>query len=224
MARLSSLDKIAEIRSSTGDPTTGDVPNAQLALHLWLAEMEIAEMYEFANLRTHEDLVTNSSTDLYTMAAEDILKFLEPANNLTANFPVKLRDADWYRNTGLYLGASEPYYYWEEGTGTEGRRQVRLSPPPSGQSIIRMPYIKIPTAPDHDEANFSDLPDSHWLQVLQMAISLSLQFQNQRKEAKAQEELKGPTALAARRALPAAGYYKHHVVTFQSLLRRKARR
>lgn len=223
MARLSSLDKIGLLRSSTGDPAVGDVPDSELAIHLWLAEMDIAEMYEFANLRTHEDVTTNGTDELYEMVADNILKFLEPANNLTSNFPVRLRDADWYREVGIYQGKSQPFYYWEEGLGANGLRQVQFSPPPAGAYIIRIPFIKVPTAPDHEEANFSDLPDAQNLQVLQRASEISLQLQNERAEAKAQESLKGQAAVAGRRAMPAAGYYKQRIVTFQSLLRRRGR-
>lgn len=223
MARLSSIDKISLLRSATGDPATGDVPDTELALHLWLAEMDIAEMYEFANLRTFENITTNSTDELYELDADDILKFLEPANNITSNFPVRLRDADWYREIGIYQGKSQPFYYWEEGLGPNGRRQIQLSPPPSGVYIIRMPFIRVPTAPDAEEPNFSDLPDAQWLQVLQRASEISLQLQNERAEAGKQERLKGQAAVAGRRSLPAAGYYKQRVVTFQSLMRRGGR-
>ena len=224
MARMTSLDKIALLRSATGDPATGDVPDIELAQHIWLAEMDIAEMYEFGNLRTSEDMVTVAGTDLYEMTASNILKFLEPANNLTTNIPMELRDADWYRNIGIFLGQQDPFYYWEEGIGANGRRQVQFCPMPGGQNTIRVPFIKVPTAPDAEEANFSDLPQGYDLQVLNRATEISLQLQNERDEAKKQEGLSGKSGLAARRTLPAAAYYKQRVASFAGLMRRNRRR
>ena len=224
MARFSSLDKIAMLRSATGDPATGDVPDAELAQHLWLAEMDIAEMYEFANLRDSEEIDTEAGVELYEMDATDVLKFLEPANNLTTGIPMDLRDADWYRNTGIFLGQQDPFYYWEEGLGSSGRRQVQFCPMPGGINTIRVPYIKVPTAPDHEDANFSDLPQGYDLQVINRATEISLELQSQRDEAKKQAELSSKSGLSARRSLPAAAYYKQRIVTFGQLLRRNRRR
>ena len=223
MARFSSLDKIGMLRSATGDPATGDVPDAELAQHIWLAEMDIAEMYEFANLRGSENVVTEAGTELYEMTATDILKFLEPANNLTTGIPMTLRDADWYRNTGIFLGQQDPFYYWEEGLGANGRRQVQFCPKPGGINTIRIAYIKVPTAPDSTEANFSDLPQGFDLQVLNRATEISLEMQSQRDEAKKQTELSGKSGLHARRSLPAAAYYKQRIVSFKDLIGRRRR-
>ena len=224
MARMTSLDKIGLLRSATGNPATGDVPDAELAQHLWLGEMDIAEMYEFANLRTSEDVVTSAGKELYEMTADDILKFLEPANNMTTGIPMELRDADWYRNIGIFLGQQDPFYYWEEGLGENGRRQIQVCPKPGGENTIRVPYIKVPTPPDSEEATLSDLPQGYDLQILNRATEISLQLQNQRKEAKEQEGLSGKSALAARRSLPAAAYYKQRIVTFSQIMRRNSRR
>lgn len=221
MARLSSLDKIGLVRSGMGDPATGDVPNSELAQFLWLAEMDIACDKDFPELRETEDLTTESGTADYEMTAEDILMILKPANDLTSGLPLTRMDDEWDREVGIYLGDGSPFYYFEQGVGTNGRKNIRLRPTPTDVRTIRIPYVKIPTAPDHEEANFSDLPQSFDLSVVSRAIEIGLQLTNERAEAMSQEKLSAKGSYRAGRTEPPKAYYVKRFKTFAERMRRR---
>lgn len=213
---LSSLDQIAMLRRSMKNPATGDVPDDALVQFIWMAECELASMYEFSELRAEEDITTSAGTYDYELTEPDILRFLTPANNVTSTIEMKMMDADWDRKVGSHLtGQGEPFYYYENGVGSNDRKQIRLRPVPSGVSTIRIPFIKIPTMLDKDEAVRSDLPASHTRQVLAHAAEIGLEMIGERLEAELQSKRTGLADYAARHDLPQAAFYRNRLVTFQ---------
>ena len=220
--QITSLDQIINLRSAMANPATGDVSDTQLAQYLWLAEIDLAEMYEFSELRESEDVVTSAGTKDYEMAEADILRFLDPANNETSEIPMRLKSAYWDRKVGrLITGQGPPFFFYEEGRGTtNGNKKVRFRPEPDGVYTIRVPFMKVPTMPDHQEATISDLPQSHMLQVVSRAAEIALQMTAERDEASKQQGLTARTTYAARNALPKAGYYKRQLETFQKRMNR----
>lgn len=220
--QITSLDQISNLRKAMGSPATGDVDDTFLAQCLWLAGIHLASMYEFSELRESEDVVTSAGIKDYEMTEADILRFLDPANNETSSIPMKLKSAYWDRKVGrLITGQGPPFYFYEEGRGpTNGNKQVRFRPEPDGVYTIRLPFIKIPTMPDHLDATISDLPQSHMLQEVSRAAEIGLQLISERDEASAQEKLSGKTNYASQHALPKAGYYKRQLETFQSRMNR----
>lgn len=222
---LSSLDQIALLRKSIGSPATGDVPDALIVQYIWLGECDIAEMYEFPALRDSEDVPTEAGTYDYEMTEPDILRFLDPANNITSGFPMSRMDADWDRNIGSLITGEGPAFFWfENGEGSNGRKQIRVRPIPSGVETLRIPFIKIPTMFDTDTAMASDLPVSHTLQVLSRSSEIGLQLLSDRKEAAAQTKLTPQATYAARHALPGAAFYVNRLESFQSRMNRSRRR
>ena len=224
---MSSLDQIKYLRRAMGNPATGDVPDPSLAQYIWLAECEMACMYEFAELRDSEDVATIAGTIDYQLTEPDILRFLQPANNITNSIEMKMMDADWDRKVGSRLtGGGQVFWFFENGVGANDRKQVRLRPTPSGVETIRLPFIKIPTMLDTEDAMRSDLPTSHTHQVLAHASMIGLADIGERGEAKAEEELLRTAEYAARHALPKAAFYSNRLVTFQQRMnipRRSAR-
>ena len=220
--QITSLDQIINLRSAMGNPATGDVSNTFLAQCLWLSEIDLAEMYEFSELRDSEDVVTSAGKKDYEMDEADILRFLDPANNETSEIPMRLKSAYWDRKVGrLITGQGPPFFFYEEGRGpTNGNKQVRFRPEPDGVYTIRVPFIKVPTMPDHQEPTVSDLPQSHMLQEVSRATEIALMLTAERDEAGKQQKLTGRTEYAARNALPKAGYYKRQLETFQSRMNR----
>ena len=222
---LSSLDQIALLRKSIGSPATGDVSASLIVQYIWLAECDIAEMYEFPALRDSEDVATVASTYDYEMTEPDILRFLDPANNITSSTPMKRMDADWDRDVGsLITGEGDAFFWFENGLGSNSRKQIRVRPIPSGVQTLRIPFIKIPTMLDVDVAMASDLPVSHTLQVLSRASEIGLQLLADRGEAAAQAKLSPQTTYAARHALPGAAFYVNRLESFQTRMSRGRRR
>ena len=224
---LTSLDQIALLRKAMGNPATGDVSDAECAQYLWMGECDIAEMYEFEELRSYEDIDTVASQLDYEMGEDsDVLKFLYPADNLTGNFPVKMMDAQWDRRVGsLMTGVSSVFYFFENGLGENLRKKIRFRPVPSGGETIRIPFIMVPTMPDYLEISRSQIPVSHTFQVLARAAEIGLQMIGERGEAQAQQQLTAKTTYAARHALPPAAFYRRRLSTFQDRMnRRRARR
>lgn len=224
---MSSLDQIKFLRRSLGNPATGEVPDASVAQYIWLAECDLCGMYEFAELRDEEDVATQAGVIDYELEEADILRFLQPANNVTSTIEMKMMDADWDRKIGSRLtGQSQVFWFFENGVGANDRKQVRLRPTPSGVETIRLPFIKIPTMLDTEEAMRSDLPVSHTLQVLSRASEIGLQMIGERGEAEIQEKLSRTAIYAARHDLPKAAFYRNRLVTFQQRMnipRRSAR-
>ena len=221
---LTSLDMIPLVRRGLGNPATGDVSDSAIAQYIWLGECDLAEMYYFAELYDEEDVSTSAGTFDYEMTEEDILRFLDPANNVTSNIPMKRKDDNWDRNIGsLITGQGAPFFFFEHERGTNGRKQVRVRPIPDGIYTLRFPFIKIPTMPDHEVQSISDLPQSHMLQVASRSVEIGLQLQAEREEADKQEKLSRKTTYAARHALPGAAYYTHRLATFQSRMNRGRR-
>jgi len=213
---LSSQDQIKMLRRSMGNPATGDVPDTALAQFLWMSECELASMYEFAELRGYEDITTVAGTIDYELVEPDVLRFLEPANNLTSGIEMDMMDADWDRKVGSRLtGQSQAFYWFENGVGDNDRKLIRIRPEPSGVETLRIPFIKIPTMFDTETAMRSDLPASHTRQVLAHAAEIGLEMENDRDEAMKQGNLKGIADYAARHDLPQAAFYRNRLVTFQ---------
>lgn len=213
---LSSEDQIKMLRRSLGNPATGDVPDAALAQFIWMAECQLASMYEFAELRGYEDVTTVAGTIDYELDEADILRFLEPANNLTSDIEMDMMDADWDRKVGSRLsGQSQAFYWFEHGVGSNDRKQIRVRPEPSGVETLRIPFIKIPTMFDTETAMRSDLPASHTRQVLAHAAEIGLEMENERDEAEKQSKRVGIANYAARHDLPQAAFYRNRLITFQ---------
>jgi hypothetical protein len=213
---LSSLDQKDMLRRSLGNPATGDVPDDSLMQYLWLAECDLAEMYEFSELRDSEDITTSAGTYDYEMTEPDILRFLTPANNVTSDIEMKLMDADWDRKVGSNLvGQGTPFFWFENGVGSNNRKQIRVRPTPSGVFTVRVAFIKIPTMMDATEPTRSDIPVSHTLQVISRATEIGLQLQGERSEADAQADLSAKTNYASRHALPKAAFYTNRLMSFQ---------
>jgi hypothetical protein len=226
---LTSLDMIPALRKAMGNPATGDVSDASLAQYLWMGECDLAEMYDFAELRSTSDIDTINTVagtyDYEMPASADVLKFLRPAINVTSNFPMEMQDDEWDRNIGaLITGTSTPYYWFENGLGDNNRKQVRVRPIPSGVFELRFPFVKVPTMPDTDEASRFEIPASHTAQLLTRSAEIGLQLIAERQEARAQADLSAKTTWAARHALPPAAFYKHRLVTFQQRMNMGRRR
>ena len=222
---MSSLDMIKALRKSMGNPATGDVPDASLVQYLWLGEYDLAEMYEFAELRDSEDITTAADTIDYELTEPDIVRFLTPANNITSAIEMKMMDADWDRKIGSRLtGSGSAFWYFENGVGSNDRKQIRVRPVPSGIETVRIPFIKAPTMLDSENATRSDLPVSHTLQTISRATEIGLQLIGDRAEAKAQTELSSQSVYAARHALPKAAFYKNRWMTFQHRMNLNRRR
>lgn len=221
---LTSLDMIPLVRRGLGNPAEGDVSDAAIAQYIWMGECDLAEMYYFAELYGEETVNTTSGEPDYEVDEEDILRFLDPANNVTSGVPMKRKDDKWDRNVGrLITGNGPPFFFFEHGRGPNGRKQIRVRTTPDGIYELLIPFIKIPTMPDTDEASISDLPQSHMLQVASRSVEIGLQLQGERGEAEQQQKLTGKTTYAARHALPGAGYYTHRLETFQSRMNRGRR-
>jgi len=213
---LSSLDQIKMLRRSMANPATGDVSDTALAQFIWMAECELASMYEFSELRDYEDVATIAGTTDYELDEADILRFLSPANNLTSDIEMKMMDEDWDRRVGSRLtGQGSVFWYFENGVGDNDRKQIRVRPEPSGIETLRIPFIKIPTMLDTDEAMRSDLPASHTRQVLAHAAEIGLEMIGERDEAERQSKRSGLADYAARHDLPPAAFYRNRLVTFQ---------
>lgn len=223
MARLSSLDKIGMLRSSLGDPATGDVPDAELAQFIWLAEMDIASEIDFPELRDHEDLETESGVFDYELDATDILDFLKPANDITGGYPLKLKDDEWDRRVGIHITDGAPFFYFPNGVGPNGRKNIRVRPIPTDVRTIRIPYVRVPTAPDSENATFSELPISFDLQVLSRAAEIGLQMTGERAEAGVQGRLTGKAAFRAEKTVPPKAYYVNRILSFSDRMRRRRR-
>jgi len=223
---LSSLDQISMLRKALGNPATGDVPDASIAQFIWLGECAIASMYEFSELREYEDVSTISDTIDYEMTEPDILRFLDPSNNLTTEVEMDRMDADWDRKIGSrFTGNDSVFYFFENGVGANGRKQIRVRPTPSGIETLRIPFIKIPTMLDTETATRSDIPASHTLQVLSHSSEIGLELIAQRDEALKQQKLSGKSEFAARHALPGAAFYTNHLASFSAIMnRRRGRR
>jgi len=223
---LSSLDLIPQLRKAMGNPATGDISNSSLAQYIWMAECDLAEMYDFAELRGYEDISTVAGTVDYEMgASSDVLKFLYPAVNVTSNFPMKMMDYYWDLRIGsLITGQSTPYYWFEHEVGANDRKQIRIRPVPNGVYTVRVPFVKIPTMPDTDEATRLEIPASHSAQLLTRAAEIGLQLENERDEAAKQQNLSAKTTWSARHALPPAAFYKNRLVTFQKRMNLGRRR
>lgn len=225
--QLSSLDLIGMLRRSLGNPATGDVDNQALSQYIWLAECDLAEMYEFAELRDEEAIKTWAGTHEYEMENEDILRFLDPANNVDSSIPMKRMDADWDRRVGsLITGQGTPFYFFEHGIGDNGRKRILIRPIPDARYNLIFPFIKIPTMLSTETAQVSDLPQSHMLQVLSRATEIGLQMEGERGEADAQNKLSAKQSYAARHALPGGAFYTNRLMTFQQRmnLNRRGRR
>jgi len=221
---LSSLDQVKMLRKALGNPATGDVPDATIAQYLWLGEVDIAEIYEFSELRESEDITTEAGTYDYELDEADILRFLNPAQNITSSLPMKMKDADWDREIGsLFTGNGEPFFWFENGVGANNRKQIRLRPVPSGISTIRIPFIRIPTMLDTVVAERSDIPASHTLQVQSRSAEIGLQLINERVEASKQEKLTAKTDYSAQHALPPAAFYVRRLASFQDRMTRRRR-
>ena len=221
---LSSEDQIPMVRKALGNPATGDVPDATVAQYIWLAETDLAEMYEFSELRSTEDITTSASTADYLLTEPDILRFLNPAQNITAGIPMKMKDADWDREIGsLFSGDGEPFFFFENGVGSNNRKQVRLRPTPSGVSTIRIPFIVIPTMFVPGTASRSDIPASHTLQVVSRAGEIGLQLLGERSEALKQEKLTAKTERSAQEALPPAAFYVRRLASMQRRMTQRRR-
>jgi hypothetical protein len=213
---ISSLDQIKMLRRSMGNPATGDVSDTALAQYIWLAECDLALMYEFAELRSYEDISTVAGTIDYELTEDDVLRFLQPANNLTANLEMDMMDEDWDRKIGSRLvGGGQAFWFFENGRGANDNKQVRIRPTPTGAETIRIPFILTPTMPDTDEATRSDLPVSSTNQIIARATEIGLQLIGERGEADAQANLSGTANYAARHGLPKAAFYRNRLATFQ---------
>lgn len=224
---ISSLDQIKMLRRSMGNPATGDVSDAALAQYIWLAECDLALMYEFAELRSYEDISTLSGIIDYELTEDDILRFLQPANNLTANLEMEMMDEDWDRKIGSRLvGGGQAFWFFENGRGANDNKQVRIRPTPTGSETLRIPFILTPTMPDTDEATRSDLPVSSTHQTLARATEIGLMLIGERGEAEAQSKLSATAIYAGRHGLPKAAFYRNRLATFQQRMNvpRRSRR
>jgi len=219
--QLTSLDMIPLVRRGLKSPATGDVPDAAIAQYIWLAECDLAEMYDFPVLRDSETVNTSAGTYDYELTEADILRFLDPANNVTSTIPMRRKDDYWDRKIGsLMTGEGPPFFFYEEGEGSNGRKQIRVRPTPDGIYELEIPFIKTPTMYDTDDAVASDLPQSHMLQVVERSCEVGLALQHERGEAEQQMKISGKTTLSARHALPGAAFYLRRLETFQHRMSR----
>jgi hypothetical protein len=224
MGRLTSLDRIALLRSGLGDPSTDDVPDAELGQYLWLAEMQLAIMHEPVELITYEDVstVADQSDVEMTAAKATVLKFIEPANNTSENnFPMDMMDADWDRQQGIYLSGGQPWFWFPHGVGSNGRYNIRFRPIPDDVYVIRIPYIKTPTEPDISDGNISDLPVGFDQDGIGKAIAIGLEMTNMRTEAERQNKLAAVADFVAQNSLPITTTHTHSFMRFSDLIRRR---
>jgi hypothetical protein len=225
MGALSSLDRIGQIRSALGDPSSDDVTDEEIAGYLALAERQIALLAKPTELYSYEDVTTvASAADVeMTTARADVLAFLEPANNTSNNnFPMDMMDADWDRQQGMYLSQeSEPWYWLPIGVGSNGRYNIRFRPIPDDAYVIRIPFIKTPTEPDFVDGSISDLSVAHEKAGVSIAIQIGLEFNNLRSEAMSQQKLAQIAEFIAEKTVPVTTTHKHHPRNFSDLLRRR---
>lgn len=224
MSRMTSLDKLLQIRKGLGSPSTGDVPDAEIGQYLWMAEMQLAGEHDFPALRIYEDVSTIASTVDIEMATDedDVLRFLTPGLNTTNNsFPMEMKDDEWYRQRGVRFSGGEPLFWFPHGIGASGGYNIRFSPTPSGVYVCRIPYIKVPTAPDMTDGTISDLPISHDHIVAGLAVEIASQFVGERGEAKKQRDLNALTEYRAGKTLPAVITHVKKFGSFKDLVRRR---
>jgi len=219
--QLTSVDIIPLVRRGLGNPATGDVPDAAIEQYVWLAECDLAEMYDFPALGGSETVNTSAGVYDYELDEADILRFLDPANNVTSTIPMRRKDDYWDRKVGsLMTGQGTPFYFYEEGVGSNLRKQIRVRPTPDGVYELEIPFIKVPTMPDSANSSVSDLPQSHMLQVVERAAEIGLELQHERDEAEKQTKLSSKTTYSARHALPGAAFYLRRLETMQRRMSR----
>ena len=220
---LSSLDKIRQVRKGMGNPAIGDVSDEDCAVYLHLAMKQLATIHEFPSLSTYEDVATDGSTD-YTLTATDVLRILEPANNLTSGFPMENAAPRWDRDVGRRTGSGAAV--WLVPITIEvGECVVRFRPISTGETI-RVPYLKVPTVPGHDTSteNFSDLPEAFDMTEISVAVAIGLELTSQRQEAQAEIGISQLHHGGASRSMTKTSQKYYFQTAAHRLLERKGKR
>jgi hypothetical protein len=224
MARLSSLDKLRLVRKGMGNPASGDVSDADLAIYLWQASQELTLEHKFPSLATYEDLTTDGTNTDYTMSNTDVLTLLYPGNNITNGYPMKLMDLQWDRQQGVYVGGGGPFYYLPVSI-SGGTCIIRLRPMPGAGIVCRIPYLKVPTAPgvDADTENYSDVPQTFDLTEVSLAVEIGLQANYDKDSAGKEAGLGGRRHMPAEKSLPHSAFYKNKLAIFHQRISRRRR-
>lgn len=222
MPRMSSLDKIAMVRTGIGNPATGEVSDEMVARYIWLAEQSLAQQHEIQSLTTYEDITTDGTNTDYTLTTANVLRLLYPANNVTNNYPITMKDERWDRQIGMYTGTGGPFFIVPLGTDSDGYWVVRFRPTPGAGIVCRVPIILTPTMPgwDEDSENFSDLPEHFEMTGISTAIEIGLELTNQREDADGQMQRVFRHEGRSSRSQPAS-FHKHRLRGFQDRLRRR---
>lgn len=221
---LSSLDKIRQIRKGMGNPAVGEVTDQDIATYLHLAMKQLATVHEFPSLTSSEDVTTDGSTD-YTLTATNVLRILEPSINTSSNdIPMQNATLRWDRQIGVNTGTGTAYWIIPVAIQV-GVCTVRFRPVASGD-VIRVPYVKVPTAPGHTSGteNFSDLPEAYDMTEISMAVTIGLELSNQRQEASAELQLGGVHHSGASRAMTKSSQKYYFQTAAHRLLARKGRK
>ena len=220
---MSSTDKLRHIRKGMGNPDVGEVSDQDLATYLHEAQKILASIHEFESLSTYEDVTTDGSDD-YTLTATDVLRIIEPPQNITGNRPMELSDLRWDRQHGQFIGSGSGNWVIPVSL-EEGVCKVRVRPTSSGETI-RIHYIKIPTSPGYNAAteNTSEIPESFNMAEISTAIMIGLELTSQREEAMAEMQLGGVHQTAGARAMPKGVAHYYLTTAAHRLLGRKGGR
>ena len=225
MPRLSSLDKLRMVRKGMGNPASGDVSDADIALYLWQSSCELAMQHKFPSLTTYEDITTDGTNTDYTLTNTDVLTILYPGNNITNNYPMRLMDLQWDRQHGQYVGGGGPFHYLPvsiEG----GTCVIRLRPLAGAGIVCRIPYLKVPNQHGitEDTENFSSVPQTFDLAEVSNAVEIGLQMGYDKGAAGQEAGLGSLRHSPAERSLPHSAFHKNHLQTFKQRISRNRRR
>ena len=222
MARLSSLDKIRLVRKGMGNPASGDITDEDIGIYLHQAMQELVMEHKFPSMTSYEDVTADGTNSDYDLTATDVLSILYPANNVTANVPMKLMDLQWDRRFGTYYGSGTTIYYLPVSL-SGGSCTIRLRPVPAAGVVCRIPYLMIPEEPGTTEAteNFSELPQSFDLAEVSRAAEIGLQSSYDKVSAGKEAGLGGRRQMIAERNMPHSAFHKNRPSNFQQRINRR---
>lgn len=145
MARMTADDMIRIIRKTIGSPDENEFTDADALRCLNMAQERVAVSVRPSELITETSLTTTASTQDYEVSFSDELIILGIED--TTNDSRLLHIDDLYYRM-ISQGATEsgnPEFWYEIGTGSNGRTQVRLYPVPDGTYTLNVVYLKTPT-------------------------------------------------------------------------------
>jgi len=201
ISRLTGADYISRGRKAMGNPSTDDWSDAEILQVVQQAEVDVALRHRPPELRTSTDVTTSSGTATYELSVRP-LWIEELAKNVTDGNKVK--PTSWTSYMNQTQGTTAPqgtvYRYLVNGTGSNDRPQVSFLSTPNGTKTIRFWYGQFPTGVQANGVGgaaadtYSLLPQRHDNEILQHAIKLLLNEDQQRSQIQAQERAEGEAA------------------------------